>query len=208
VHESQSRFCENQIGRSEAFCSWLYPRMQDTFGDFGIGRADDFYAAVNRVGPGFIRTEADEVHYNLHIMLRYELEQALIGGDLAPSDLEAAWNDRFLADFGIQVDRPSNGVLQDVHWSAGLFGYFPTYALGNIYAGCLDASMRQELGDVDPAIADGDVSGPIGWMREKIHRPGATYLPVDLITRVTGKAPDETALLAYLNTKFGALYEL
>lgn len=206
VHESQSRFCENQIGRSRAFCTWLYPRMIEQFGDFGIDDADTFYRAVNRVQPGFIRTEADEVHYNLHIMLRFELERALIGGDLGVNDLEAAWNDSFSEAFGIAVDRPSHGVLQDVHWSAGLFGYFPTYALGNIYAGCLDAAMRRDLGNVDPAIAAGDVSGPTGWMRAKIHRAGAIHLPVDLITRATGQAPDEGPLLAYLNAKFGDLY--
>ncbi|MEM1300329.1 MAG: carboxypeptidase M32 [Pseudomonadota bacterium] len=208
VHESQSRFCENQIGRSRAFCGWLYPRMVDAFGDFGIADADTFYATVNRVAPGYIRTEADEVHYNLHIMLRFELEQALIAGHLAPADLEAAWNDRFAADFGVAVDKPSNGVLQDVHWSAGLFGYFPTYTLGNIYAGCLDAAMRRDLGDVDTEIAGGDTTRPIAWMREKIHRPGAIHLPVELITRATGSAPTEQPLLDYLNAKFGALYDL
>ena len=208
VHESQSRFCENQIGRSRAFCGLLYSLMKQTFGDIGIADEDSFYAAVNRVGPGYIRTEADEVHYNLHIMLRFELEQALIAGDLDPNDLEAAWNDRFLSDFGVAVDKPSNGVLQDVHWSAGLFGYFPTYTLGNIYAGCLDVAMRVELGDVDAAVAKGDISAPVSWMREKIHRAGAIHLPVELITRATGAAPSEKPLLDYLNTKFMDLYGL
>ena len=126
VHESQSRIYENQLGRSEAFTAWLYDRMRGAFGDFGVADADAFYATVNRVEPGFIRTEADEVHYNLHVMMRFDLERALIAGDLAVADLPEAWNARFAADFGRTVDRPSNGCLQDVHWSVGLFGYFPT----------------------------------------------------------------------------------
>ncbi len=135
VHESQSRIYENQLGRSRAFTGWLYGQMRDAFGDFGIADAEAFYATVNRVQHGFIRTEADEVQYNLHVLLRFDLERALIAGDLAVADLEEAWNDRFAADFGYAVDKPSNGVLQDVHWSVGLFGYFPTYTLGNVYAG-------------------------------------------------------------------------
>ena len=147
VHESQSRIYENQLGRSRAFTSWLYGRMREVFGDFGIADAEAFYAAVNRVHNGYIRTEADEVQYNLHIMLRFDLERALIAGDLRVADLEAAWNDRFAADFGYAVDKPSNGCLQDVHWSVGLFGYFPTYALGNLYAGCLHEALRRDVPD-------------------------------------------------------------
>ncbi|MGD9863345.1 MAG: carboxypeptidase M32, partial [Pseudodonghicola sp.] len=145
VHESQSRIYENQLGRSRAFTGWLFARMTETYGDIGVGDAEAFYAAVNRVHPGYIRTEADEVQYNLHIMLRFDLERALMEGDLQVADLEAAWNDRFEADFGYAVDKPSNGVLQDVHWSVGLFGYFPTYALGNVYAGCLHAALRRAV---------------------------------------------------------------
>ena len=129
VHESQSRIYENQIGRCRAFTGWLYGEMRDVFGDFGVGDEDAFYASVNRVSNGYIRTEADELQYNLHVLLRFDLERALMSGDLLVRDLEAAWNDRFEADFGFAVDRPSNGVLQDVHWSVGLFGYFPTYSL-------------------------------------------------------------------------------
>ncbi|OZA07283.1 MAG: carboxypeptidase M32, partial [Rhodobacterales bacterium 17-64-5] len=132
VHESQSRTYENQLGRSRAFTGWLYGRMREVFGEFGIADADAFYRAVNRVHPGYIRTESDEVQYNLHVMLRFDLERALIRGTLEVADLEEAWNTRFRADFGVAVDRPSNGMLQDVHWSCGLFGYFPTYTLGNV----------------------------------------------------------------------------
>ena len=129
VHESQSRLMENQIGRSRAFAEWLYPAMRDAFGDIGLAGPEELYRAANVVETGFIRTEADEVHYNLHVMLRFDLERALIAGDLAAADLEAAWNDRFAADFGLTPPDAAQGVLQDVHWSAGAFGYFPTYTL-------------------------------------------------------------------------------
>jgi carboxypeptidase Taq len=128
-------------GRSRAFTGWLFGRMREVFGDFGIADAEGFYRAVNRVHAGYIRTEADEVHYNLHVMMRFDLERALIRGDLDVADLRGVER-RFRADFGVAVDRPSNGMLQDVHWSCGLFGYFPTYTLGNVYAGCLVKALR------------------------------------------------------------------
>ncbi|MEM7178359.1 MAG: carboxypeptidase M32, partial [Pseudomonadota bacterium] len=138
VHESQSRFWENQICRSQAYVDLLYPEMQEAFGDLGLGSSRALYAAVNRVHSGFIRTEADEIHYNLHILMRFDLEVDLVMGRLEVDDLEEAWNARFEQDFGAQVPDASLGVLQDVHWSVGLFGYFPTYSIGNIYAACLD----------------------------------------------------------------------
>ena len=176
--------------------------------EFGIADADAFYGAVNRVQPGFIRTEADEVHYNLHIMMRFDLERALIGGTLEVADLEAAWNDRFLADFGVAVDRPSHGMLQDVHWSVGLFGYFPTYSLGNLYAGCLHKAMREDLPGLDGDLAQGDLTAATGWLREKVHRHGALYAPRELIARAIDGEPSEGPLLDYLEAKFGAIYGL
>ena len=149
VHESQSRIYENQLGRSRAFTGWLFQRMRKQFGDFGIADADAFYAVVNRCTRGYIRTKADEVNYNLHILLRFDLERQLIGGQLAVADLEDAWNERFFKDFGVKVDKPSNGVLQDVHWSEAYFGYFPTYTLGNVYAGCLHTALRKAVPDLD-----------------------------------------------------------
>ena len=208
VHESQSRIYENQLGRSRAFTGWLYGQMRDQFGDFGIADADAFYACVNRVSDGFIRTEADEVQYNLHVMLRFDLERALMSGDLAVGDLEAAWNDRFLADFGYAVDKPSNGILQDVHWSEGLFGYFPTYSLGNVYAGCLHESLRAALPDLDDDLARGDTSRATGWLRENVQQYGGLRSPVETITHATGAAPSEGPLLAYLESKFGGIYGL
>lgn len=206
VHESQSRIYENQLGRSQAFTSWLYTQMLERFGAFGIGDARAFFAAVNRVQPGFIRTEADEVHYNLHVMLRFDLERALMLGDLAVGDLEAAWNDRFKADFGVAVERPSQGMLQDVHWSIGLFGYFPTYSLGNLYAGCLHKALRADLPDLDAQMAAGDLSAATGWLREKVQRHGSLMAPAEVISQACGFAPSAGPLLDYLEAKFGAIY--
>ena len=206
VHESQSRICENQLGRSRPFTEWLFGEMRDRFGEFGISDPEEFFATVNRVSPGYIRTESDEVHYNLHVMLRFDLERALIAGDLAVSDLEAAWNDRFLADFGVAVDRPSNGMLQDVHWSIGLFGYFPTYTLGNLYAGCLYEALRNDLPRLDEDLAKGDLGAANDWLRENLRRHGGVWSPRETITRACGEAPSAEPLLAYLEAKFGAIY--
>ena len=208
VHESQSRIYENQLGRSRAFTGWLYGQMRDQFGDFGIADEDAFFATVNRVSDGFIRTEADEVQYNLHVLLRFDLERALMSGDLAVSDLEAAWNDRFAADFGYKVDKPSNGVLQDVHWSEGLFGYFPTYTLGNVYAGCLYNALRTEMPDLDDDLARGDTSKATSWLRNNVQQYGGLRTPVDTIVHATGAMPSEGPLLDYLETKFTGIYGL
>lgn len=208
VHESQSRLFENQFGRSRAFCGWLHPAMAEVFGTAGVATADDLYAAVNRVEPGFIRTEADEVHYNLHIMLRVDLERALIAGDLGVSDLAAVWAERFEADFGRPVPDTRNGVMQDVHWSAGLFGYFPTYTFGNVYAACLHRALERDLGPLAPRLARAEIAPMLGWLRTRIHRHGRQAAPRDLIAAACGAEPDETALLAYLEVKFGDLYSL
>ena len=208
VHESQSRIYENQLGRGRAFTGWLFGQMREAFGDFGIADADGFYGAVNRVQNGYIRTEADEVQYNLHIMLRFDLERALMTGDLQVGDLEAAWNDRFEADFGYQVDKPSNGCLQDVHWSVGLFGYFPTYALGNVYAGCLYQTLRGAVPGLEDQLAGGDTGAATAWLRDNLQRHGGLYQPRDVIRRASGMEPSEGPLLDYLEAKFGALYRL
>lgn len=208
VHESQSRIYENQLGRSRAFTGWMFGQMRERFGEFGIADADAFHAAVNLVQPGYIRTEADEVHYNLHIMMRFDLERALIRGDLAVGDLEAAWNDRFAADFGVAVDRPSHGMLQDVHWSVGLFGYFPTYSLGNVYAGCLHRALREAVPDLDDHLAKGDAAPATGWLRENLQRHGGLREPRATIAHACGFEPSEGPLLDYIEAKFAAIYGL
>lgn len=208
VHESQSRIYENQMGRSRAFTGWLFEQMKATFGDFGIPDADAFYGTVNRVNDGYIRTEADEVQYNLHVLLRFDLERALMAGDLQVSDLEAAWNDRFESDFGYAVDKPSNGVLQDVHWPVGLLGYFPTYSLGNVYAGCLNEGLRAAVPDMDADLAHGDTEKVTTWLRDNLQTHGGLYEPRQVIENACGFAPSEQPLIAYLKAKFGEIYKL
>ncbi|SFQ95709.1 carboxypeptidase M32 [Poseidonocella sedimentorum] len=208
VHESQSRIYENQIGRSRAFTGWLFEELKSAHGDIGVADPDAFYAAVNRVQNGHIRTEADELQYNLHVLLRFDLERALISGDLDVADLEAAWNDRFETDFGFAVTTASQGVLQDVHWSLGLFGYFPTYTLGNVYAGCLHTALRNAIPTLDSALAKGDASPATTWLRENLQQHGGLRPPSETITEACGTAPSEEPLLSYLEGKFKALYDL
>lgn len=203
VHESQSRIYENQLGRSRAFTGWLFGQMKDAFGDFGVADEAQFFRTVNRLNKGYIRTEADEVQYNLHIMLRFDLERDVMLGKLEARDLEDAWNARFEADFGYKVDKPSNGLLQDVHWSCGLWGYFPTYALGNVYAGCLYEALRVARPNLDSELAAGELTGATGWLREAVQLHGGLYKPRDLIERASGQVPSEGPLLSYLEGKFG-----
>ena len=186
VHESQSRLWENQIARSRSFCQWLHPHFTEAFGRCGVDDAEALYRAVNRVETGFVRTEADEVHYNLHVLLRFELEQELISGELEVSDLESEWNRRFKRDFARDVPDAAHGVLQDVHWSVGLFGYFPTYSLGNIYAGQLHSALRDQVGDLDEQLSRGNTGEVLDWLRHNVHRPGSLYEPGELMQRATG----------------------
>ncbi|MEE9387467.1 MAG: carboxypeptidase M32 [Paracoccaceae bacterium] len=206
VHESQSRIYENQIGRSRAFTGHLFGMMRAQFGDIGIPDADAFYGTVNQLRPGYIRTEADEVQYNLHVLLRFDIERKLIAGDLAVADLPEAWNAQFLADFGFAVDKPSNGCLQDVHWSVGLFGYFPTYTLGNVYAGCLNQAMHAALPGLEDQFAAGDTSAATGWLQANLQTHGGLYEPRDVVKRACGFEPEVGPLLDYLEAKFGAIY--
>lgn len=208
VHESQSRMFENQLGRSFPFCGWLAERMGEEFGIPGIGDARSFYAKANRVARQPIRTEANEVHYNLHIMLRYDLEKELIAGRLETENLEEAWNERFRADFGFEVDSAANGVLQDVHWSVGLFGYFPAYALGNVYAGCLHAALRKDLPNLDGSLSEGYLRPAAEWLADRVHRFGGLREPVATVERASGGEVSEGPLLDYLEAKFGEIYKL
>lgn len=208
VHESQSRIYENQMGRGRAFTGWLFHRMSDAFDGLNITDADAFYATVNRVTPGYIRTESDEIQYNLHIMLRFDLERDLVSGRLDTNDLVEAWNARFLKDFGVAVDRPANGVLQDVHWAVGLFGYFPTYALGNVYAGCLNQALRGAVPQLDMALAKGDATPGTEWLREQVQRHGGLMPPAQVIETASGRAISPDPLLDYLEEKFGRIYDL
>ena len=208
VHESQSRIYENQLGRSRAFCSFLFGRLRDLFGEIGVANEDELYAAVNRVKRDCIRTEADEVQYNLHVMLRFDLERALFAGDLDINDIEEAWNDRFSADFGFEVDVPINGILQDIHWAYGEFGYFPTYTLGNIYAGCLYKSLTSDIPNLDDQLANGNPEAAIRWLRDRVHVLGRLKQPHEIISGACGFEPTTQPLLDYIEEKFHALYDI
>ncbi len=208
VHESQSRLWENQIARSRPFAEWLFPAMKNIFPDMEIADADSFYRTVNRVEPGFIRTEADEVHYNLHVLMRFELERDLIAGKLETAGLEEAWNTLFAQYFGLRVEDVNKGVLQDIHWSVGLFGYFPTYSLGNIYSACLDEAINKAVPDRDKLVASGNTGPILDWLREKIHSKGRMLAAPELVCEAIGKPASAGPLIAYLKTKYGELYSL
>jgi carboxypeptidase Taq len=207
VHESQSRLWENMVGRSRAFWKPNYGRLAELAGAplEGVG-LDAFARAVNKVEPSLIRTEADEVTYGLHVILRFELEAELISGRLSVKDLPAAWNAKMKELLGIAPPDDAQGCLQDVHWSAGLFGYFPSYALGNLYAAQFWSAMKREMPDLDGRIESGDLASVLGWLRSHVHAPGAIYRPGELVRRVTGSDLDPRHFAAYLNEKYSRVY--
>jgi carboxypeptidase Taq len=208
IHESQSRLWENFIGRSRAFWRCWFPRFQANFGAQTAGLdEDDFYFALNAVEPSLIRVEADEVTYNLHIILRTELERALVDGSLAVRELEDAWNARMVEYLGIEPAHPSEGVLQDPHWAFAGFGYFPTYTYGNLYAAQLHKSLAKDI-DLTSALEAGELHGIRDWLRAKIHRKGRLEQPAQLIREVTGEDLNPQNLIAYLEGKFIPLYDL
>ncbi len=209
IHESQSRMWENLVGRSRSFWKHFYPAAQKAFPQ-ALGKVplEDFYWAINDVRPSLIRVEADEATYNLHILARFELEQALINDDLKVADLPAAWNEKYQHYLGLTPPNDSEGVMQDIHWSHGLIGYFPTYSLGNLYAAQFFQAADKELGGLDKQFAAGQFEPIRNWLREKIHRPGQCYTADELIQRVTGKPLSHQALMQHLRGKFGPLYGL
>jgi carboxypeptidase Taq len=207
VHESQSRLWENLVGRSRAFWAHWLPMARRIFREaLGDVTLDQFHAAVNHVAPSLIRVRADEVTYNLHIIIRFELEQDLLSGALPVGDLPAAWGQKYRETLGVSPANDAEGCLQDIHWSAGLIGYFPTYTLGNVYAAQLFIAAQDELVGLDDAFARGDFHGLLGWLRERVHRPGQRDRATALIERVTGSAPDHRPLLEGLRRKYGELY--
>lgn len=209
IHESQSRLWENQVGRSQAFWQWLYHDTQQTFSpqldEVGL---DTFYFAINAVRPSLIRVEADEATYNLHILIRFDLERELIDGTLQIDDLPEAWNTRYESDLGIRPTSDADGVLQDVHWSAGLFGYFPTYTLGNLAAAQLFATATEQIGDLDELLASGDFRPLLDWLHQRIHFHGRCYSGNELVQRACGSPLSAEPLIVYLTQKLGRLYDL
>ena len=209
IHESQSRMWENQVGRSRAFWEHFFPVAQQEFPEaLGNVTRDAFYGAINDVRPSLIRVEADEVTYNLHILIRFELEKALLEDQLTVADLPGAWNEKYQEFLGVVSPTATDGVLQDVHWSAGLFGYFPTYALGNLYAAQFFAQANKDLGDLHAQFRRGEFGALREWLRDKIHRFGKRYSAAELVERITGKPLSHEDLIGQLSAKYGELYEL
>ncbi len=207
VHESQSRLWENLVGRSYAFWKFFYPRLQRAFPQqLGVVSLESFYKGINKVNPSLIRVEADEATYNLHIMLRLELEIAMLEGSLAGKDLPEAWRVRMKDYLNLEPPNDAQGVLQDVHWSGGMVGYFPTYALGNLISAQLWEKVCQEIPDLEAQIEQGEFSHLLAWLREKIHRHGAKFLPQELVQRVTGSKIDSQPYLRYLKAKYEGIY--
>ncbi len=209
VHESQSRMWENLIGRSKQFWNHFYPRLQELFpSQLGNVSLEKFYRGINAVEPSLIRVEADEATYNLHIMLRLELEIALMEGSMAVKDAPDAWNQKFKEYLGIVPPNDAEGILQDVHWSFGGFGYFPTYALGNLVSAQLWEKMSEEIKDVEDKLEKGEFNVILAWLRKNVHVHGAKYKPQELVQKITGSKITPEPYIKYLNSKFGEIYGL
>jgi len=205
IHESQSRLWENRVGRSEGFWRQLLPAARQCFPSLAQTSLQSVVLAVNEAGPSLIRTEADEITYNLHIIVRFDLERALVDGSLEIAALPEAWRAKMQDCLGVVPETDRDGVLQDVHWASGAIGYFPTYTLGNIYAAQLASAAEQALGSLDALLAAGEFAALLGWLRTHVHRLGQTYRPAALIAEATGQAPTPQPLLAYLERKIAFL---
>jgi len=210
LHESQSRMWENLVGRSLPFWRRFFPRLQELHPDALAGYdAESWYREVNAVDPSLIRVEADEATYNLHIILRFELEQAMLADAFPLEQLPEEWNRRMWEYLGIEVPTDTEGVLQDVHWSGGSIGYFPTYALGNLISAQIWERITADLPDLDTAVEQGDFSPLRDWLRENLHRHGRKYTPAETLERVSGSSTiDPEPYVRYLRTKLAGIYEL
>ena len=207
IHESQSRLWENNVGRSKNWWDTIYPRLQNTFPTrLNTVTLDQFYKGINKVQPSLIRTEADEVSYHFHVMIRYELEKQLLDGSLPVADIPAFWNDSYKTRLGMTVPDDKRGCLQDVHWSHGSFGYFPTYSLGSFYAAQFFAAAEDQQPGLALGIASGNTNSLLAWLRDRIHRHGRRYTSEELCFRATGKSLDTTYFLNYLLDKYRNIY--
>ncbi|HVX11484.1 MAG TPA: carboxypeptidase M32 [Pirellulales bacterium] len=208
IHESQSRLWENLVGRHRSFWECFYPAAQGTFTALADVPLDVFHFAINAVRPSLIRIEADEATYNLHILIRFELEQDLLSGALAVRDLPGVWNDKYRSYLGVEPPNDAEGVLQDIHWSAGLFGYFPTYSLGNLYAAQFFAQAERDLNGLARQFSAGEFAPLRNWLAEKIHRHGQRYSATQLVQQITGRPLSHEPLLSHLHNKLAPLYGL
>lgn len=206
IHESQSRTWENLVGRSYSFWKFFFPKLQEIFPQFKKSSIDDFYRAINVTEPNLIRIEADEVTYNLHIMIRFEIEEALINDRIKVEDLPAVWNEKIKSYLGLDVPDDAHGVLQDVHWSGGQIGYFPSYMLGNLYASQFFFTAKKEIPDFEEQIASGNLKVLREWQREKIHKFGALYDPKELLMKVTKEPLNHKYFMDYVKDKFSKIY--
>lgn len=207
IHESQSRLWENQVGRSRSFWQWCYPKLAEHFGaDVAHLDEETVYGGANRVCPGLIRVEADEATYNLHIMIRFEIERQLMNGSLGVDDLPAAWNARYREYLNIEVPSDADGCMQDIHWSMGAIGYFPTYTMGNLYSAQFFEEANEQLGDLDAMFAQGEFAPLRQWLNEKIHAQGQRYRSAELCEVVTGKPLSADPLMRHLEGKLRPLY--
>ena len=208
VHESQSRTWENIVGRSLAFWQKFLPDLQAQFPQLASYDLNTWYRAINKVEPSFIRVEADEVTYNLHVLVRFEIECAVLTGQLAVKDMPAAWNAKYEEYLGVTPKTDSEGCLQDVHWSMGSIGYFPTYSMGNLLSYQFWTCLKRDLGDTDALIASGNFAPILGWLQKNIYSQGRRFAPKDLVMRVTGKPMGADDYLDGLEAKYAAIYEL
>jgi len=209
IHESQSRYWENMVGRSLPFWKGMYGELQKAFPtQFADVSVESFYRAINQVTPSFIRTESDEVTYNLHVMIRYEIEKGLINGTIQVADLPRIWNEKMEEYLGVVPPTDTLGVLQDVHWAGGSFGYFPTYSLGNVYAAQFAHVMQQEINGYEELIEKGDFAPIREWLKDKIHQYGKMKSPRELVAAITGEGTNATYLMDYLVKKYTAIYKL
>lgn len=209
VHESQSRFFENVIGRSQPFWEFFWPTLREifppAFGHFGV---EDIYRAVNRSQPSLIRTEADEVTYNLHVVLRFEIERGLLAGAIAVNDVPRVWRQKMTELLGIAPPDDLTGPLQDVHWSGGSFAGFPSYTLGNVISGQVRETVHRAIPDFDDHVRRGHFAPITGWLKDNIYALGARYETKELVRQVTGRDLEAGPYLAYLREKFSAIYDL
>ena len=209
VHESQSRLWENLIGRSRSFWKYYFPVLQKMFlGIFDNVSAEEFYFSINQSKPSLIRVEADEVTYNLHIIIRFELELDMLNGDLQLNDLPEAWADKYKTYLGLSPTNYVNGVLQDIHWSIGAIGYFPTYTIGNLMSVQLLQAAKKEIGDLDNQISQSDFADLLAWLRHNIHCHGSKYSPRELLHRITDNSVDPKPYMEYLHNKYSEIYRI